>query len=82
MAVSDFTDTPMGARVNTPANASEHPSLTDELLSFAETLSLRDVALLTKVVRKVAEIEKTKGEETALAVVDLILERLKRRPSN
>lgn len=45
---------------------------TTELLEMASLLSPRDMATLSAIVRRAAEISETEGEEVAIAVLDQI----------
>ena len=45
---------------------------TAELLEMASLLSPRDMATLSAIVRRAAEISETEGEEVAIAVLDQI----------
>ncbi|MFZ3007221.1 MAG: hypothetical protein WA047_13730 [Phenylobacterium sp.] len=45
---------------------------TAELLEMASLLSPRDMATLSVIVRRAAEISETEGEEVAIAVLDQI----------
>jgi hypothetical protein len=61
-----------------PVAPQRHPSdmdlddQTTELLEMASLLSPRDMATLSVIVRRAAEISETEGEEVAIAVLDQI----------
>ncbi|MDO8802424.1 hypothetical protein [Phenylobacterium sp.] len=61
-----------------PVAPQRHPSDMDlddqtaELLEMASLLSPRDMATLSVIVRRAAEISETEGEEVAIAVLDQI----------
>ena len=65
---------PLGGPVQ-PQGASPTRTLdpqTVDLMEMVARLSRRDLAALTAIVRRTAEISETEGEEVAIAVIDQI----------